>query len=157
MPIIKNNQLKELTAKKHNLLRSIERKEITEEEGKAKVRQLDIEIKILLDDFVDNEIQKVKEENKMAEEEKKETVKEVKPKRRREGSNTWLIVDAFTKKSTKNADDIVAKVKEKKPDADAAKLKSQVNALARIFEKGSDKRFSEYTFDKEAYLLVKKE
>ena len=159
MVLIKNSEVNQLILKKHNLLRQIERREITEEEGKLQVRDLDIKIKNILNDFVSNEVNKVKEENKKMAEEKKDIVKEVKevkPKKRSENSNTWLIVDALCKKSTKTADDIVEKVMEKKEGLDKTKLKNQVKSIIRILP--TDKRFKDdYTWDKESYLATKKE
>ena len=163
-----------LVLEKHNTLRLIDKKVITEEAGQMKLNELNKKIQNFIKGLLDkNEVKPTiletekanvnMEETKMPDvkeapvAEKKQKVPKA-PKVPKEPSNTALILDALTKKSTKNADDVVAKIVEKKPTVDPKKIKAQVVSIVKIIEKGEEKRFSEhYTWDKANYLLTKKE
>jgi len=86
--------------------------------------------------------------NKMAEEKTP-----VKPKR---VTNTDIILDLLQKKGLKTVAEIVAKFKEKKPEANEKNVKQQVTEIIAWVKKGH-KKYANYTWDSEAFLLTPKE
>ena len=86
--------------------------------------------------------------NKMAEEKTP-----VKPKR---VTNTDIILDLLQKKGLKTVAEIVAKFKEKKPEANEKNVKQQVTEIIAWVKKGH-KKYANYTWDSKAFLLTPKE
>lgn len=157
MTILINNKINELTRQKHDLIRAIERKEVEKEEGDKKVKELDIEIRKLMHEFVDNEINNIKEENKMVEEQKKENGKEKKAKGTRQNSKSTLIIDLLKKKSIKSMDALVAKAKETIPNLEEKKFVNQVRYFIAAIKKGKDKRVAGLDWDNESFTAVEKQ
>jgi hypothetical protein len=100
-----------------------------------------------------------KEENNMADEKKVDTPKAEKVKKvvnKRADSIAATILDVLSQKGTKNVDNAVKRVMEKKPDAVAKNIKGQIGSIIKLVKAGN-KRFCTYTWDEAAYLMTKKQ
>lgn len=71
-------------------------------------------------------------------------------------SKCGLIIDALQKKSLKNVESVVEKVKEKLPEADEKKLKLQVKSIVYNIKKQHG-RWAKYDWNEEAFLATVKE
>lgn len=158
-------ELDNVNRQRHNLLNLLDKKQITEEEFNNKFPELDKKRNELIWNYLkidnvdvpkkDNIIQT--EETKMAEETKKvKAVKEVKEKPLNEQSNAQLILRALQLKSTKNYDDVAAKVVEWKPTAVANKVKSMAKVMVNEIVKGKGGKATKYAWDETNFMLTLK-
>ncbi len=70
-------------------------------------------------------------------------------------SNSSLIVEALKLDTVKNAADVLAHVKGKKPEIDDKKVAIQISAIVSLIKKQKD-RWAKYTFDEESYSITEK-
>jgi len=169
--------IRELIVEKHNLIRSVDLKKITEEEYNIEIKKIDekieqetqnrynklIEIQHQREIEKNNEIKKRMEElNKMVndkkgqkKEKKKEQKKETRGKKPKDNSYAAIIESVLSKKSIKNIDSAAEEVNKIKPGRDLSKIKSQIKATIYHVKKKDMKRWKDFTWDEEKYLLTK--
>ena len=163
MQTISNSELSAMQREKHDLIRTFDKKIITEEEFNQKFNELEKrineKIRLLLDN-VSNEIKKIEtEENKMAEEkniEKKCDVKEKKERKVKEDTYASVIAKVLAMKSIKNIEAATAKVLEIKPGRDEKHTVSQIKGIIKLV-KDQKKRWANYTWDEATFQLTEKE
>ena len=155
-----DKEINDLTYRKQNLIRALDRKEISQEEYNEKYPKVISEIESIMRQLHNEQKQeKIKqetqEENKMPEE-KLDKLK--KPgKQASTNSYTGLILKALQMKSIKDVDAAVEKVNEWKPGRELAKIKTQTKTIIGLVKKQSPARWTKYSWDEEAFLLTDKE
>ena len=135
---------------------------ITESELKEELKELDVRINFNVQQYIEGlkkrdivKKEKTKEEsNKM--EEARKVEKPVKTAKVKKVTNTDIIIDLLQRKSLKSVVDIVAKFKEKKPEAVEKNVKQQVTEIIAWVKKGH-KKYADYTWNAEDFLLIPKE
>jgi len=153
-----NQELNKWVWSKHNLIRKLDRDEITQEEYNSEMIEVEKKIKEEQDKIIESKISRpfenkneLEEQIKMEEQQKKE--KSI----TRGNSNAQLILEALQLKSVKNYNDVAFKVKEKKPEVDEKKIASQAKIMVREIIAGKGAKSKAYQWDAENFLLVKKQ
>ncbi len=142
-----------LIGNKHDLVRQLDRKEITEDEFNVKVKDISEQINNETRITINEKENKQKERIKM--DEQKPKVEEPKKERQQKDSVATAIATALALKSIKNIDEAAAKVLELKPGKDAKKVKAQISVIIKETIKGKG-RWKNYTWDADKYLLTEK-
>lgn len=144
------------------LMRTLERKEISEEEYNSKmepllqqikdknkiiISQLDEKRKAMDKEFEDRRIKMADEKVK---EKKEKVVKDRKVRGPKTDSYASVILEVLQMKSVKNVDAAADKVLEKKPGRDKQKVKSQITVMINEVKKGKKPA---YSWDAENFQL----
>jgi len=158
---IRDKDLSDLSYRKHNLIRSFERKEMSEAEYNQKYSALQTEINERVRQLVDEQKveavakEKEAEENKMSDEKVEQPKKP--GKQPSENSYTGLIIKGLKMKSLKDADAVVEKVNEWKPGREIKKIKTQTMTIISLVKKQTPARWQKYSWNEEEFLLIEKE
>lgn len=156
-----SNEVNALHQQRHILMRTFERKEITEDEFNSqiiileeKIREINTGTYSLLNDKLrkQDEEMKIRRIEKMAEEKvkKEKTATERKARGPKKDSYASVILEVLQLKSVKTMDVAVDKVLEKKPGRDKAKVKSQMAVMINEVKKGKKPA---YTWDADNFQL----
>lgn len=161
MGVVSNIELKQLNQRRHGLIREFDRGNISFDKYTEEKKQLDAEIKNIIENLIVGEQEKIEvklqkdktEVQKMVEEEQAK-----KGAKKRAGSMAAFIEKALCMKSIKNKEQAADKVIElgvaKEKQFDRAKVISQIGAILRDVKKGESKRWAGYTWNAEDYLLT---
>jgi len=155
---IRNRELDNIVFKKQCLVIKFDRRLINEETYNEKMSELNRKAEELrnklMNDFSERKKQ-IEAEKKMEETNK---VEEKKVGRKpREGSYSMTIIQTLMKKSVKNIDEVVEQVDEVKPGRDKSKIKQQAKMIIYLVKKQKAKRWEQYSWDEENFLLTQKE
>lgn len=168
--MISTDELNLLGKQKQELLKSFDRKEMTEEMFKEKLSGIEKRVNEITSSFVNNVIKK-QEENTMAEEAVKEVSvkapKEKKPKaekvegakRGKKSNETSLasfVAKALQMKTVKNKDDAVAKLCEWVPSLTKEKAAARISAIIAAVKKQQG-RWVGCSWDEATYQLTLKQ
>ena len=153
MVYLNDPELKDLNWQKKCLLLKENKKEITEEELKKQLEELQPKIDVKIREHLDrleykstiNNSTETEELNKMAEEKKEKPLAEM--------SNAKLILKALQLKTVKNYDDVGAKVKEWKPTVEDKKIKAMAKVMVREIKAGKGGKAKKYTWKDEGFIL----
>lgn len=161
-----NKRLKELNLEKHGLLRKFEQHLISENERDENLKILENDIREEINKEImrlnkkqiikEEEFEMAKEEKEVKTEEVKSTETKKKGKSLQANSTASIAAKVLAMKSIKNMNDAIAKVDELKPGMDKAKIKSRINAVIYAVKQQKQTRWQNYTWDKEAFLLIEK-
>ena len=151
--------LNKLVGRKHELIRSFDKKQVEEETYKTELEDIESQI--------ENERQKVIEERDKIQEEIEEAKtmgEEEKPKvetkkigrKTNQNSYTMTIINVLKMKSIKDVDSAVEKVLEIKPGREKAKVRTQLKTIIGLVKKQKPARWTQYVWDEEKFLLSEK-
>jgi len=154
---------KELIIEKQRLQKQESLGQISEEELKYELNEIDARIQFNVKEYIESLKEKriVKKEQNMEERKKMEVEKikkEVvaKPVKVKKTTNTDIIIELLQRKSLKTVADVVAKFKEKVPSAVEKNVIQQVREIIGWVKKGY-KKYAKYTWNEEDFLLIPKE
>lgn len=156
---VKDLELQKLNFEKQALIRQFDQNFISEETYNERFENLEKRINEKVRLIIESERNKIKEEQKNQEVEKKMSEEEQPKKigkKVQKNSNASAIAEVLMKKSVKNVDQAVTAFDEIKPGNDPAKTKSQIKTIIREAKKGKG-RWAHYTWDDEEFQLTPKE
>jgi len=158
--MITEEECSELVKKKQNLYRQLDRKEITDNEYKNQIQQIEEEIKRYINNVVFTQIENNKmEEKNMANEklvEKKQNIKPKKEIKEKKINITSLIIKALGIKSCKNAEGVADKVIEWDSSLKKEDIIKKAKGLLNYIKEGKEKRWEAYIWNEDEFLLTKK-